>query len=263
MKLTNVYIGFIVIFYFLVTYCLLLFTFIKFIKWIIVFYLWRFFFFKQKTAYEVRISDWSSDVCSSDLGEGVGVESRTAVPDVDAEAVVLQVEGDDDRRVRGLGSVGLDGVAARLGHGEAQVVEAGVGEGRIECGSGGDDEPHDGEVVEPGRDLQDDLGHRHRLLAPVRDGVVDRGLDREDVVETRGLEHLQDPGVRAHQAQVAALAAGAAEAADQHAEPRGVDAVDILEVDDQARRAVLDQLGEPVTSSGGGGPAALAVGRHQ
>src|SRR3546814_8247727 len=27
------------------------------------------FFFKQKTAYEVRISDWSSDVCSSDLAE--------------------------------------------------------------------------------------------------------------------------------------------------------------------------------------------------
>src|SRR3546814_5876433 len=26
-----------------------------------------FFFFKQKTAYEMRISDWSSDVCSSDL----------------------------------------------------------------------------------------------------------------------------------------------------------------------------------------------------
>src|SRR3546814_12132570 len=27
------------------------------------------FFFKQKTAYEMRISDWSSDVCSSDLGQ--------------------------------------------------------------------------------------------------------------------------------------------------------------------------------------------------
>src|SRR3546814_7767866 len=27
----------------------------------------RLFFFKQKTAYEMRISDWSSDVCSSDL----------------------------------------------------------------------------------------------------------------------------------------------------------------------------------------------------
>src|SRR3546814_3142688 len=30
----------------------------------------RFFFFKQKTAYEMRISDWSSDVCSSDLIRG-------------------------------------------------------------------------------------------------------------------------------------------------------------------------------------------------
>src|SRR3546814_2498363 len=30
-------------------------------------YLFYFFFFKQKTAYEMRISDWSSDVCSSDL----------------------------------------------------------------------------------------------------------------------------------------------------------------------------------------------------
>src|SRR3546814_6359049 len=28
-----------------------------------------FFFFKQKTAYELRISDWSSDVCSSDLND--------------------------------------------------------------------------------------------------------------------------------------------------------------------------------------------------
>src|SRR3546814_1827800 len=36
-----------------------------------------FFFFKQKTAYEMRISDWSSDVCSSDLldrREGAVVE---------------------------------------------------------------------------------------------------------------------------------------------------------------------------------------------
>src|SRR3546814_9934855 len=34
----------------------------------VYFYLFCFFFFfKQKTAYEMRISDWSSDVCSSDL----------------------------------------------------------------------------------------------------------------------------------------------------------------------------------------------------
>src|SRR3546814_19647859 len=32
-----------------------------------------FFFFKQKTAYEMRISDWSSDVCSSDLMREGGV----------------------------------------------------------------------------------------------------------------------------------------------------------------------------------------------
>src|SRR3546814_3867631 len=30
------------------------------------------FFFKQKTAYEMRISDWSSDVCSSDLAQRTG-----------------------------------------------------------------------------------------------------------------------------------------------------------------------------------------------
>src|SRR3546814_6293926 len=34
---------------------------------VIVLYVCFFFFFKQKTAYEMRISDWSSDVCSSDL----------------------------------------------------------------------------------------------------------------------------------------------------------------------------------------------------
>src|SRR3546814_2904221 len=32
-----------------------------------LFFVCFFFFFKQKTAYEMRISDWSSDVCSSDL----------------------------------------------------------------------------------------------------------------------------------------------------------------------------------------------------
>src|SRR3546814_992147 len=41
--------------------------------------IWFFFFFKQKTAYEMRISDWSSDVCSSDL----------ARPNVTADAACL------------------------------------------------------------------------------------------------------------------------------------------------------------------------------
>src|SRR3546814_18319974 len=37
-----------------------------------------FFFFKQKTAYEVRISDWSSDVCSSDLQHALEVCLRNS-----------------------------------------------------------------------------------------------------------------------------------------------------------------------------------------
>src|SRR3546814_2325628 len=49
-----------------------------------------FFFFKQKTAYEMRISDWSSDVCSSDLyeaqlGRPFGCAAQyTAVPSINA-----------------------------------------------------------------------------------------------------------------------------------------------------------------------------------
>src|SRR3546814_10851391 len=39
-----------------------------------------FFFFKQKTAYEMRISDWSSDVCSSDLPPAAPRLSASAAP---------------------------------------------------------------------------------------------------------------------------------------------------------------------------------------
>src|SRR3546814_2106836 len=38
-----------------------------------------FFFFKQKTAYEMRISDWSSDVCSSDLWQRADDHSELAL----------------------------------------------------------------------------------------------------------------------------------------------------------------------------------------
>src|SRR3546814_17079666 len=39
------------------------------------------FVFKQKTAYELRISDWSSDVCSSDLDQGRKIDASGAVRD--------------------------------------------------------------------------------------------------------------------------------------------------------------------------------------
>src|SRR3546814_10552515 len=68
------------------------------------------FFFKQKTAYERRISDWSSDVCSSDLLGGVGTddgESRARCSTVDDDiaaihrpvlAVAAEIEGGIDAR---------------------------------------------------------------------------------------------------------------------------------------------------------------------
>src|SRR3546814_11930807 len=48
--------------------------------------IYLFFFFKQKTAYEMRISDWSSDVCSSDLATGHWL--AYAVRDLDSGTVV-------------------------------------------------------------------------------------------------------------------------------------------------------------------------------
>src|SRR3546814_2626108 len=48
-----------------------------------------FFFFKQKTAYEMRISDWSSDVCSSDLEiSGAIADNRGNVEKLIADAAL-------------------------------------------------------------------------------------------------------------------------------------------------------------------------------
>src|SRR3546814_16968572 len=45
---------------------------------LLIFVVSLFFFFKQKTAYEMRISDWSSDVCSSDLTAAAWYEPKVA-----------------------------------------------------------------------------------------------------------------------------------------------------------------------------------------
>src|SRR3546814_4501318 len=65
----------------------------------IVSYMLFFFFFKQKTAYEMRISDWSSDVCSSDLLDvlrGIGRTLRQ----------VAHLLGDDGETAAGLSRAG-------------------------------------------------------------------------------------------------------------------------------------------------------------
>src|SRR3546814_14892490 len=51
------------------------------------------FFFKQKTAYELRISDWSSDVCSSDLGETAIEEADDGAERIMIIAVHREVAG--------------------------------------------------------------------------------------------------------------------------------------------------------------------------
>src|SRR3546814_10207951 len=67
------------------------------------------FFFKQKTAYEMRISDWSSDVCSSDLAA------------VRADDVALQLA---PRVVLAHRQIGVG--RAELEFGDAKVVEPGT-----------------------------------------------------------------------------------------------------------------------------------------
>src|SRR3546814_4654955 len=52
-----------------------------------------FFFFKQKTAYERRISDWSSDVCSSDLHNPCA-DSTSTFPNCEAQALVHRDRSD-------------------------------------------------------------------------------------------------------------------------------------------------------------------------
>src|SRR3546814_1857224 len=49
-----------------------------------------FFFFKQKTAYDMRISDWSSDVCSSDLGGNHSWDQREVMSYIGSEPRLLR-----------------------------------------------------------------------------------------------------------------------------------------------------------------------------
>src|SRR3546814_5796037 len=73
-----------------------------------------FFFFKQKTAYEMRISDWSSDVCSSDLDDHLRGDRGAVVALVprrgrDADAgTVVEHERRVAPEVEGMLAVDLD-----------------------------------------------------------------------------------------------------------------------------------------------------------
>src|SRR3546814_1647242 len=117
------------------------------------------FFFKQKTAYEMRISDWSSDVCSSDLEDdsGSGVEERGSRADG-----VLEVLGE--------AAVAID-----------------PGEGSLDDPAAWmDDEP--GLIGEFADDLDDDRGGVRDTRAVV--GAVSEGRSEAHTSELQSLMRI-------------------------------------------------------------------------
>src|SRR3546814_7088359 len=88
---------------------------------LLFFLFFSFFFFKQKTAYEMRISDWSSDVCSSDL-----FLRGAALPDVPEVLVVTNRElffkTEDEFSELGKPAVGISYILEPFGRNTAAAV---------------------------------------------------------------------------------------------------------------------------------------------
>src|SRR3546814_7519829 len=85
-----------------------------------------FFFFKQKTAYEMRISDWSSDVCSSDLVVDIGEVALHPAVVEDGDRLTRQdFRGEDPHRHVRTAPGAIDGEEAQAGPRDAE--EMGVG----------------------------------------------------------------------------------------------------------------------------------------
>src|SRR3546814_13846267 len=114
-----------------------------------------FFFFKQKTAYEMRISDWSSDVCSSDLAcpsmAGAPNEQIPAIRECEAQAFYVS---NAYRRLQTLFDVSI----------EDQMI------GGVRT-----------EVVEPRGGVAPE--NRRRVLINVHGGAFNGGARSRDAVE--------------------------------------------------------------------------------
>src|SRR3546814_4820120 len=116
-----------------------------------------FFFFKQKTAYEMRISDWSSDVCSSDLphrGRRGVLRDRVdcaadpdAARDIDRAAEAADLE--PRRILAGINAAADDGAVDY----EAEIG-AGSGDGADGDVAVGGADPHGGRSEEHTSELQ-------------------------------------------------------------------------------------------------------------
>src|SRR3546814_15887050 len=82
----------------------------------VVVLIYCFFFFKQKTAYEMRISDWSSDVCSSDLDQRSArwaVSLHQPIGNIGADRDTQRAEQADAQRRRGCA---IDVIIAKYRH---------------------------------------------------------------------------------------------------------------------------------------------------
>src|SRR3546814_16287407 len=114
-----------------------------------------FFFFKQKTAYEMRISDWSSDVCSSDLRHALVIALRAAT-----------------ERAADVGRMYLDLLGMQAGFVDRDPI-------RLQS------------VLRRAPDLHRLIGHPYRCIQRLHCRVLAIRC-RIDVVEGRGTAHRRD-----------------------------------------------------------------------
>src|SRR3546814_9458893 len=144
-----------------------------------------FFFFKQKTAYEMRISDWSSDVCSSDLLLAIFGGGTRAEPGADCDVRDI---GDTDRHAAArcdddLRQITLIGCLARhtdqdLLAAAFDVAGAAVGIIALECSD---------DIVERQIECRQRSRVRRRMILP---GVAAERVDLGDA--GRSEEHTSE-----------------------------------------------------------------------
>src|SRR3546814_13511699 len=102
-------------------------------------YVFLFFFFKQKTAYEMRISDWSSDVCSSDLPLADPRKYSGSIADLNLRAVRMGWLPCAPQLDRNPLQVARD--AARSGQSAADYVVDGLKSGELDFAYADPDSP--------------------------------------------------------------------------------------------------------------------------
>src|SRR3546814_2671413 len=157
-----------------------------------------FFFLKQKTAYEMRISDWSSDVCSSDLWRPAGRDRKAQ------QAIVERHQrlGARAHRAQDFGMVGVEPAGERAERGQDQL-----GAGRDEAS------PRHAAAAQRhppfGMKMARKLGARlagHRFMA--KHQPRDLGLVHDlaaAMVDPRGIVIARDPRSEEHTSELQSL----------------------------------------------------------